>query len=309
MLRKLQLWFKLDEEFWSELYYFDSAHDTPSDMLSAFVQARQIISASPTRLLSGVAEDIDRPVSRVEVVYDQELVYYQVRALPIKLKNTAQAQPPDVAYGMAFRTAAGARRVVWIGGLPMPAWQFTSVDNRDRYLTDVVLWDRMNSLRDFFLSAPWKLQIRERLAPPAVSSAKVVSIGTGAAGLYLIGTDQAHGFSPNDDVTITGGRGQNLTRMRGIRRVKAVPSPTTFLINRGPLPERGMIRYTGGATATEVAYGFSPAVWVPKVQYAYTTNPVPILTGTPRFWPYFIRSRLRGGNTSARRGRKRASEG
>lgn len=302
MLRQIDLRFKLDDRYWSERYYFDATQAQPGDTMDTLVLARMELMAQPTVLLSGVAVNVGDRSSRVEVVYNRDHVFQGVQTVLPLAGNKFRANYPDESVGIAWKTARGPRRMLWLAGIPHQFW--VAADMRHRVLMEFLFIRRVQTFTDALRSEPLNLQIRQRKQPPDVPSAVVATVGVAADGLYQLATSTDHGIAAGTQVAFLGTRGNNLGRLRGERRVRRVPDGRTLVLDRGPLPEKGAVRYTGGATVEGIAWEFAPAIWRPLVFNAQFSPPILFIPGKLIIAPFVIRSRRRGGAPPAHRGRR-----
>lgn len=306
MLRQVDLSLTLDDSYWSERYYFDAAHATPEGTMDDLVEERAKLAAEPTRLLQGRAQDIGDPTSVVVKEYKWNLAFkVATQHFPFRVPP----HPADIAGVVAtigWRAGGRGRRMMHLGGVPNQALFPGRTLRRSPIHPDFI--KLLDVFRDALTSGHFKLQLRVLQQPPDVAYAAVEAIDVDPLGLYRLQTD---GFPtlPGEHVIVNGSRGQNLGRLRGTRRVTTVYDGNTFALDRGPLPESGPIRYTGGATVTAVGYEFLPARWHPQERGFLLGRALFGLVGPWRrvTHGYGITTMRRHGQPAERRGRRRNS--
>lgn len=304
--------FSLDGTGWSERYYLNPESDDLTEVARRLVTARQGILAAPAVLQQIRIFDLDRPlfptVIRYDFVGDFTMAGFH---RPLSDDRIPATYAPLCAL-MCFRTEKGGRRTFHLNGLP--SFELKNGDVVRPFFIHFQLVQRLRALRDALGPTRLNLQIQELLSDADAPSSPIDGIDTSGTGLYRIHTRTDFPAADNPQVRVMGSRGNNLGRSRGIRRVTQVEGPRTVVIDRGPLPERGPIRYTGGAVLRAAVYTWSPAVWEPfgamSLKRVPNTGLIPLprqLRQTdPLRGEFGIGCRVRGDGQPQKRGRRRA---
>lgn len=303
MTLKADLYFRLDGRRWSERYYLQPVNPDLQKTLRLLVDTRIKLSAAPCVLDRGKICDIDEPRKGLNVRFKLSAAYGFHGGPPTFLNVNVPATIAEYSVGIGWAAGNGPKRILWISGIP--AQQEIGKNSQKRSRLGISYIPVLKTFREALMAGDLNLQIRH-LIQEAEPDAKVIkSIGTNADGLYLIETFANHARELGDRVRVLGSRGNNMSRARGLRIVVDVPSPKQVVINRGPLPEKGVLSYTGGAALHGVGYTYSKAFWTPVDDDAFTKD-VLFNTVTQTFpFEYFVTSKLRGAGSSPRKGRER----
>lgn len=297
--------FYLEGREWTERYYLDPPANDLKVILDRLIDARMDIAARPLMLWQGSIKDLVNPGFPEVYEYNRTHRFRKANIIPIPMPEVWSEIPEHVVV-MGWETLAGTRRPLWLGGIPTQHMQ----SRRDNYYQnlDGSFVDRLHKFRDALRGDNLNLQIRELTPLDFRPSADVKAIDLSGNGLYRIETVQDFPAVAKMKVRIHGSRGNNISRLRGIRRVTKVIDGRTFVIDRGPLPELGEVRYTGGAKVLGINHWFSKAFWRPvRGGFEEAVFLPDIRRVSRRSYPYGVVSKLRGGRSTARRGRKRKS--
>lgn len=302
------LTFRCGSTGWREEYFLDP--DTPALRATGrrLAQARSLVSSVPTILQSYHIANVDDPRHPVSENVNLHCVW-QIRTSPYFIVVPFSVVDYDVAFKMYFRTPGGASRVVTICGVPqLPRQTFTYPGFTDwlpMYLKDV------DKFRDALLSPLLRLAIREEVPANDDTAAYVESIDVDPLGRYRLHLAGDLPLPRNARVRCNGATGNNLGRLRGLRRVKVQPDARTLVLDKGPIPDRGPLLYLGNdMLVRSITYQYGAAFWVPSGEqtveiYDYPAAFVKILRNTlSTLVRYHLGSRHRGGLRGRRRGRK-----
>lgn len=300
-----KLEFSLDKRSWNEMYYLDPPSPDPlSVVLDRLVDARMDIAARPLVLTRGVIWDVGTPGVKLKFDYHRQHSYF-FWTIPLPVRDPEiRADIPEHVVMMKFRTALGADRTLHLGGIPIQALVEPNVDQLSRTQLDSNYKERLDVFRNKLLAPPLNLQIREFIPADELPRIAVDAVSQADSGLYLLTVRNAFPAVPGMQIRFMGCRGNNLSRLRGLRRIKRVINATSFEVDRGPLPEKGPVRYEGGATVVGVGYQYGKALWVPLEDGAINEVRNFLFQRVVNRSPYGIGVRQRGGWMAERRGRR-----
>lgn len=305
MVMAAKLFFILDRSAWSESYYLDPpAGDDLGTVLDRLVDARMDIAARPLVLTEGFIWDVDTPRVKVKFTYRRQHRYHFF-TIPIPVRDPEiKAEIPGHVVMMKFQTSSGADRVLHLGGIPVQALTNPNVVQASRRLLEMTFVDRLDLFRDKLLAPPLNLQIREFLPAEELPRVAVDAVSQADSGLYLLTVRNAFPAVPGMQIRFLGCRGNNLSRLRGLRRIRRVINATSFEVDRGPLPEKGPVRYEGGALVVGVGYRYGKGFFRP-LHGAFHQEGLTIFLERPVYhFPYDVGCRQRGGWKPKRRGRR-----
>lgn len=313
MTFQADLSFKLDDRAWSERYYLAPLDPYSRDTLADLVEARMQLLAAPAVLLKGRILDLDGPRLPIERWIGRRGHFLAIRHAFLPADNEQEANHPDLSAQVGWHTAAGARRMMFVGGIPL--FKVATQPGRRAQQMPVRLVERLLEFKDALQGPRLKLQLSELIPEAEAAHADVERIDTTALGLYRLHLAGDFPAAGNLRVRVLGSRGRNLGALRRERRITAIEGARTVVLDTGPAPGRGPLRYTGGATLVATGRRFSDAIWHPiydaPTQKARLET-VPIISIVIATKPYevgafTVASRLRGWQKPARRGRRRAS--
>lgn len=302
MTLRCDLTWRLDSRGWTETYYLDPPSEPLLDTMDRLVTERMKISTVPAMLRKGRIVNLAAPKFPAKKVYNLTHNWKLFYGFP---GITSPIVPADIAehsIGIGFRADPGSHRVLWISGIPVQE-KIVSLKGQ-RQILDPNYKKELDTFRNALVSDNLNLQLRVMPQDAIDNAKKVASVGVAADGRYLITTVEAHGLEGGKQVRILGSRGNNLTRARGLRKIVGVPSATSFVIDRGPLPEEGQILYTGGAVAAAVGFTYAKAEYYDLDQGQYTKKLTFGLVKETFKWGYLVASKLRGSGHPPRRGRR-----
>lgn len=308
MTLQADLHFTLDERGWSERYYLDPSEPDLLPTLDRLVKIRLPLLAHPASLTRGRIADLAAPKLARRFAYNRVGKYVKGQFI-LGLDKTQEfyAAPADTAIGIGWAGASGGNRMLWIGGFPDQGK--LNPGNPERVIMAPDFRFRLDAFRDALQAPDLNLQIRSLKASASLET-PVERIAVSEQGLYLITTSDNHGLEPGQTVRLIGSRGSNLTRMRGLRKVIETPSVKTLVIDRGPLPEKGPVVYTGGCKVATTGYTFEKAEWREtdafSLVFVQTLKLAPVVTRKVHHYFYFhytVASKLRGSGQPPRRGR------
>lgn len=304
MTMQVDLFVELDEAAWYERYYLDPARGDVGDAIRLLSRERVKLMAFPARIVRGEGREVTDPLHRVvdETTYPGALLWGK-RADLIPRK-WAPAAIPELAVMVAWECET-ARRTMFLAGMP-EQYAFGSWTPGFRFLIHTDYLDLLKAFVAALEAETLALQIRHLVDPPAVSI-PVRAISTDSTGRYLLTLAQDCPIADGDLAMLHGSRGSNLTRARGLRRIVGRQDSRTVILNRGPAPEKGPVRYTGGADLRSAVWTFSQAAWLPLAGPVYFRQ-VQLIPPKLIYYnaPFRVVSRLRGGRQPRRRGRKRS---
>lgn len=304
MVLAAKLEFTLDRCSWSENYYLSPPEeDSLGIVLDRLVNTRMDIAARPTTLTRGSIWDVASPGVKVKFDYHYQHRYrFFTFSVPVRDPEIF-AEIPEHVVMMKFQTALGSDRTLHLGGIPVQALTNPNVAQSSRRLLEETFKARLDTFRDKLLALPLNLQIREFIPEGDLPHVAVDVVSQADSGLYRLTVRQAFPAVPGMQIRFLGCRGNNLSRLRGLRRIRRVINATTFEVDRGPLPEKGPVRYEGGAFVVGVGYQYGKGLWVP-LSGAFHQGGFNIFFARPvTQFPYDVGVRQRGGWKPKRRGR------
>lgn len=302
------LHFDLDRRRWSERYYLDQADEKKEETLHRLIGIRKTLMAAPTLLTHGTVQVVGLKGSKIRRRVGATNIFNGQTVVGLfAITPRFWAAQADQSIGVTWECEAGAKRVIWLSGHPDQG-EMNGIQ-KQRILLAGKFVEKLEAFVTELQSTKLNLQIR-LLARELQAAAPAVDLVTkDASGMYLITTRAEHGLRPGSKVRLLGSRGENLTRARGLRSVVRVPSANQVVIDRGPAPERGDVRYTGGARLAGVGYEFQKAVWTQALGSGLQRTPVPPYYYAILNTQYLLSSKLRGSGTPPRRGRERNKRG
>lgn len=305
--------FSLDGCGWGERYYLSPDSEDLYAVAGLLANARVKLLAAPAVLKEIRIFDLDRPLLPTVRQFYFGGAFQALNPSPPLGDFRYPAGFSWDCFLMCFRTEKGGRRTLWLNGVPSDALKNGELIHNFIFVYEMV--KQLRRFRDALLSPKLRLQIEELLPDADAPSSAIDAIDVAASGLYRIHTRADFPADDNPQVRVMGSRGTNLGRARGIRRIVQAEGPRTVVIDRGPLPEGGPIRYGGGAVLRAAVYTWSPALFVPYgpmrldpvPNTGITFIPPQLRITNPLKGEFGIGVRPRGGVQPRRRGRKRSA--
>lgn len=277
MTMKLTFLFRDGSTGWSETYYIAGNYSgLQNTFLKTFAEKRAALMGLSATVIGVRASDAEQPKLSRPYKLDYPGSYAVVQS-PAVL-----AEQPHVAALVKFTTSTGAQRILTLPGVPDEAIQRTSSTGDSETTGD---YDKKIRLFTKWLTSGTNaLQIRQRQVLDPYNPVNIEAVTEHTDGAYKIQHPGAVVYTVGMKVALTKVKGNNLAGAKGIRKVKAVTSPTTFTIDTGPLSDRGEVIYLGGGKFARVAYQFVDAIEAEE--------------------PIWLSTRKRGRPFSRRRGRR-----
>lgn len=250
-----------DSEGWTETYYLADDFVTQERAMRNLVALRTPILASPAYLDYAVFWDTDTPKLRQRVSIDHYEPYRSFWS-PVPLPNQyVQADQMDAVVQLKVRGNYTTRRL-WIAGIPQ---QISLLGDKQRphYRLLTPRWllvekyrQAIRDFRDALLGGEVTLLVRERERPPDIDFYDLAGISLTDDGRYLLTTQAPHGFAAGQQVQVRTGLGNNLQRIRLVRRVCLPITATTFGLDRGPRSGGGPVDFTPPGTVEAVEWDY-----------------------------------------------------
>lgn len=283
MTIKVTAGFQDNRSGWSESYYFADAFSSElKPKADQFVNARVKVLGLGSKLMFVRIGDPDDRLKKMAFEYDRMGEAQDGSGDAARFRFADQAHSSVL---MPYRSAKGVLRYVTTSGIP-DAWLERATELQQFRLTGVGE-TKINEWYLWLRSAPWPLQIHQRIRTGASVPQTVKNITEHATGRYQIEMKDPFVVVEGQKVVLTKIKGNNLYYTQGIRKVVTVISDVLFTIDRGPRGDLGAIRYDEGGKCARVNFEYDTALYTPE--------------------PYKVTTRKRGRPFSARRGRRSAS--
>jgi len=239
---KLTGLFESDFAGWSETqFYVNAQTETYKSLADDFVKNRLEVLGTYAWLNVVRVSDTDKPSFVSVFKYGNKGL---AKLSDDKAAKDAWADSPYLSALLPFRSTVTNRKLyLTLSGVP-DNWASRTVG--DTFTLSAYGNKKFRAYMSWLTRGDYKVQFRERKKDANDKGIDIGDIEEDESGYYKITVLNTDGLDPTKKVVFNKLKGDNLSRLRGIRRIVDVPTPLHFLVDRGPYADPPPISYKGG---------------------------------------------------------------